>query len=149
MLAINIKYEKSDQEIITHVFAHLPRLYESTVKAICNNGKKNTLEEVKKGLTTKWKTYFGKNNKGKFKLLDYDIEEALNVDESKKNNFKKKIKGDCCNCGKQGHKVVDCWQKKGKPEGKKKTFNSGNDSTRKCFRCNKMGHIMANCPDKD
>jgi hypothetical protein len=100
MLALNSKYEKIDQEIIVHVFAHLRKLYESMVKAIvCNNGKKNMLEEVKIGLTTKWKPNFGKNNEGKSKLDD-GIEEALNV-ETKKNNFKKNSKGDCHNCGKQ------------------------------------------------
>jgi hypothetical protein len=36
------------------------------------------LEEVNKGLTTKWKTNFGKNNKVKSKSDD-NIEEALNI----------------------------------------------------------------------
>jgi hypothetical protein len=44
----------------------------------------------------KRKTNFGKNNEGKSKSDD-DIEEALNV-ETKKDNFKKKFKGDCHNC---------------------------------------------------
>jgi hypothetical protein len=137
MLALNSKYEKSHQVIIAHIFADLPKMYKSTIKAICNNSKKNMLEEVKKGLTMKWKNNFGKNNKGKSKLDD-GIEEALNV-EMKKNNFKKKFNRDCHTCQKQGHKAVDCWQKKGKsPRARIRPVKSDNDSTRKCFRCNKI-----------
>jgi hypothetical protein len=113
MAALDAKYEKSDQEIMAHTFAHLPKVYESTIDALQNNGKKNTLEELKKGLTTKWKALYGKNNKGKSTKTEDGVEEALHV-ETKKNNFKKKFKGDCRTCGKQGHKSVDCWKGKGK-----------------------------------
>jgi hypothetical protein len=47
MTALDAKYEKSDQEIIAHTFAHLPKVYKSTTNALQNNGKKNSLEEVK------------------------------------------------------------------------------------------------------
>jgi hypothetical protein len=87
MLAlVDVKYEKRDQDIIAHTFAHLPKVYESTIDALRDsNGKRNTLEEVKKGLTTKWKAIYGKNNKGKPK-----IEEVLKI-ETKKNTYKKKF----------------------------------------------------------
>jgi hypothetical protein len=43
MLALDPKYEKSDQEIIAHAFSHLPKVHESTINARCNNRKKNSL----------------------------------------------------------------------------------------------------------
>jgi hypothetical protein len=95
------------------------------------------------------KAIFGKNNEGKSTKTEDGVEEALNV-ETKKNNFKKKFKGNCQTCDKQGHKLVDCWKGKGRPDGDKGlTFSKGDHSTRKCYRCNKMGHIAANCPDKN
>jgi hypothetical protein len=36
MVALDAKYEKSDHEIIPHVFAHLPKMYEGTIDAFCN-----------------------------------------------------------------------------------------------------------------
>jgi hypothetical protein len=59
------------------VFAHLPKLYESTVEEaiLSNNDKKYILEKVKKGLTMKWKTSFGKDKEGTSKLDD-KIEET-------------------------------------------------------------------------
>jgi hypothetical protein len=71
----------------------LPKVYKSPIDALCNDGKRNTLEEVKKHLITKWKVIYGKNNEGKSKSED-SIEEALNV-ETNKNTYKKKCKGDC------------------------------------------------------
>jgi hypothetical protein len=70
MSALDVKYEKSKQEIIAHTFAHMPKIYQSTIDALRNNGKRNILEEVKKGLTRKWKAIYGKNNKGKQKSDD-------------------------------------------------------------------------------
>jgi hypothetical protein len=40
-------------------------VYESAVEALHNNGKSNTLEQVKKGLTTRWKAMYGKNIQSK------------------------------------------------------------------------------------
>jgi hypothetical protein len=60
------------------------------------------------------------------------------------------LKEDCCTCGKQGHKSVDCWKGKGKPvDGKKKAYTCGDNITRKFYRCNKMGHIAAEYLDKN
>jgi hypothetical protein len=81
--------------------------------------------------------------------MEDGVKEALNV-EIKKDTYKKKFKGDCQTCRKQGHKSVDCWKGKGKPErDERSSFSKGDHSTRKCYQCNKMGHIAANCPDKN
>jgi hypothetical protein len=34
MAVLDVKYEKSDQEIVAQTFAHLPKVYESTVEAL-------------------------------------------------------------------------------------------------------------------
>jgi hypothetical protein len=78
MAELDKKCEKSDQEIVAQTFVHLPKLYESTAEALHNNGKSNTLEQVKKGLTTRWKALYSKNIKSKAKSED-GAKEASNV----------------------------------------------------------------------
>ena len=52
--------------------------------------------------------YKGKNGKDEEEESD-DDEMALSSHDSKKNNRTKKFNGTCNNCGKHGHKAVDCW----------------------------------------
>jgi hypothetical protein len=86
MAVLDKKYEKSDKEIVAQTFAHLPKMYESTVEALCNNGKSNTLEQMKKGLTMRWKALYGKNIESKAKSED-GAKEALNVELKNKSRL--------------------------------------------------------------
>ena len=61
------------------------------------------------------------------------------------------FKGRCHNCGKYGHKSVDCNDKKDNSGGdsKKGTSNgngSGSGFKGKCFKCNEYGHKACDCP---
>ena len=58
-------------------------------------------------------------------------------------HYKKRFKGFCRNCGKQGHKSFEC-RSSSKPKaggtGPKKDM-----SKVKCFKCQKMGHYANKC----
>jgi hypothetical protein len=78
--------------------------------------------------------------------------EALNVnDKTKKKAWSgsKRFKGDCCKCGKQGHKAANCWTGTGGSNEQNRNKTASGHQSRKCYRCNKIGHIAANCPDKN
>jgi len=59
---------------------------------------------------------------------EMDYEEGVN-------NLNNKFEGTCRKCGKFGHKAVDCRQKDQKEK-------------RKCFRCDRTGHVVAKCVAK-
>jgi Zinc knuckle len=54
----------------------------------------------------------------------------------------KKFKGFFKNCGIQGHKVVNCTREKGSSEIRVQR------ETRKCYNCNKVGHLAKDCIKK-
>ena len=73
----------------------------------------------------------------------------MNVESQRKKHCKK-FKGLCNECGKQGHKARECWNKKNKPEEKTREAKKKKDPSKiKCFRCSKMGHFAKNCPSKN
>jgi hypothetical protein len=141
MAALDAKYEKSNHEIIAHVFAPLPKIYKGPIDTFCNNGKNNMLESVKKGLHTKWKSKFGIKSKS-FKKEEDGGKEALNAEG-------KQEKGDCQECGKKGRKAADCWVKKGGKDQAKNKAAPSDHKLHKCYQCNRMGHLNVRCPDKD
>ena len=55
-----------------------------------------------------------------------------------------KFKGMCRNCGKQGHKSIDCRSKRPTLNDEKKKYNKDI----KCYNCGKnAGHIAKDCPE--
>jgi Zinc knuckle len=59
---------------------------------------------------------------------------------------RKNFTGFCKNCGIQGHKVVHCHAaKKNNSSGQERKVQG---ETRKCFSCNKTGHLAQDCPTK-
>jgi len=88
-------------------------------------------------LKSKFRAFY----KRKFKGKPNDKELALP-------SFSSKYKGTCKNCGKQGHKAVDC---RSKPAGTRVVNKSTKTTVGKgvkCFNCNKYaGHISRDCPE--
>jgi hypothetical protein len=149
---IGPNYKKNEYNLISHIFANLPqKMYMDVITTMQVMGlQQYDLKKVSTELKEKWKRDIKTGDAGK------DTEsKALNVNDSRKPYGNKKkwnskqFKGTCRTCGKYGHKSADCRSKDGgsKPPGggdKPKDF-----SDKKCYRCNKMGHLAWQCPDKD
>ena len=79
-----------------------------------------------------------------------------------KGKFKKRFKGNCLTCGKQGHKSAECWEKEENKSKRPKNWkkkspdsedNGPGDKKSKfsgtCWNCGEQGHRSSNCPKKE
>jgi hypothetical protein len=136
--AIDSTFEKKDIEIVAHILDKLPAGY-SEIITVVEGMPTITLSELKQKIRSFYKR--------KFKDESKDNELALTMIA--------KFKGNCRNCGKQGHKAADCCSKTkfagGLKDKNKQNNNKNNngDGRIKCFNCNKYaGHISKDCPEK-
>ena len=134
--------EKTDAEVIAHILIMAPKEeYGEITRSLRVNERTQDLTEVKRTYQEFWKDYILTEGNSESKTG-----EAYHTEEAGGKKPWKRFKGTCNNCGKQGHKKVDCWElhpekkKGGKPKGQEK---------RKCFNCNEIGHIAKNCPKKE
>ncbi|KAF8357148.1 hypothetical protein PRIPAC_92143, partial [Pristionchus pacificus] len=66
------------------------------------------------------------------KMIDQNIPYEEMRQHLERNEYAKKIEGSCHNCGMNNHRTIEC--------------RRGRDySTRRCLKCNKMGHISSMC----
>ena len=129
MTQINAKFEKDDVEIIAHIINKLPPEYSEVVTSV-DGMSSMTLRDVKAKIRSFYKRKF-KDNKNSTEL-------AMSAGG--------KFKGQCRNCGKQGHKASECRSKSNvagdRGHKEKKTGI-------KCFNCNKFGgHYAKDCPEE-
>ncbi len=120
MTVINPSFTKKDEELIAHIIANLPNKY-SEVITVVEGMDKITLTEVK----AKIRVF----NKQKFKTDKSPIKEkelAL---------FAGQFKGNCRNCGKQGHKAAECRSKPTKNNKSKDCNNKDIDGVGKHIKC--------------
>ena len=145
-----LKADISDDDLILHILNNLPKEYETTVEALedrLGTGEL-TLEDVRTKLRAKFERMSqgrGGSNPGK--------EVALMAGK-----FKKKFKGMCHLCGKQGHKRDDCWQNEAnadkRPKNWKPSSNQPTDQSKKqrysgkCNYCGIRGHKEEECCKK-
>lgn len=128
MTQINAKFEKEDEEVIAHILNKLPAEYSEVVTNV-EGMSSMTLRDVKAKIRAFYKRKFKDTNTAK--------ELAMTAGG--------KFKGQCRNCGKQGHKASECRSKSNvagdKGQKDKKTGV-------KCFNCNKFaGHYAKDCPE--
>ncbi len=100
-----------------------------------------TLREMKKTLLAHWKL-FVKEDSDKKEDVFYG-----GKDGKKPFNPKKRFKGDCRKCGKQGHKAADCRGNANAGEGKGKGGGKDNSNVT-CYKCQEKGHYARECPNK-
>jgi hypothetical protein len=72
----------------------------------------------------------------------------MTTDNRKTGGSYKKFKGLCHECGKQGHKAENCWQKNGNTGMNRSSGSGGKSFTGDCYNCGKNRHMSQNCPDK-
>jgi hypothetical protein len=132
---IGSHYVKPSFVLKAHYLANLPEEYSDVITKLSGKINKTTIEDLEKEIRNKWKRCFkpknDEDNEEKEKEKKENKNLALNVEKGK-GGFKKKFKGKCRNCGKQGHKAAEC----------------KSDKKRVCFTCGKEGHFSRECPDK-
>ena len=130
MSEVDPTYEKREQEITSHIIDRLPEAYDNLLPVIEDNDL--SLHVIQQKIRNFW------NRKLKQKKNSKEI--AL---------YATKFKGKCRNCGKQGHKSVDCRVSSNVSGNKGSKDEDGEEKGMKCFNCNKYaGHIAKDCPEK-
>jgi hypothetical protein len=115
--SVGALHKKEDVDMIVQIFLILPETYVNCITSRETIGTEDvTLEEVKTKLSAYWDRWIKKKTKNE------TTNQAILVDNQargKSQHYRKQLKGICGNCGKQGHKTVDCWGKKsnGNPNG--------------------------------
>ena len=143
--AIKAEYTKKDHELKAHLLVSLPDDYDIVLTVISGKKAGYSYEDMKEKIQEYWKVNFEQDTTTKKKS-----HLALATQTRGNGSNWKNFKGTCNKCGKQGHKAVDCWSKKtGNGGGGQGGRQGGNGSdNRKCYNCNKIGHISRNCPAK-
>ena len=122
---IGAQYRKKDYELKAHLLVYLPDGYEDVKTKVSGSEDKFTVSKIEDEIRNKWKRDFKPDDD------KTSNEHALAVDEKKKG--KRRFKGKCRKCGKQGHNAVDC----------------KSDMKGVCFECGEDGHFARDCPNKD
>ena len=122
---IGAQYRKKDYELKAHLLVYLPDGYEDVKTKVSGSEDKFTVSKIEDEIRNKWKRDFKPDDD------KTSNEHALAVDAKKKG--KRRFKGKCRKCGKQGHKAVDC----------------KSDMKGVCFECGEDGHFARDCPNKD
>jgi hypothetical protein len=96
---INPKAEISDEDLMAHIIAILPRQYSEFITSIENDLEQSTVKVSLDQLLTCMRNYYC----CKF----YSVTAGKDSDEVALSAFK----GTCCSCGAYGHESADCKKK--------------------------------------
>ena len=155
---------KTDAEIVAHVLATAPNSYDSVTTLILGKDLSDatTLKFARDQYRSYWKRHFelqqskrntrGYGNTATAYCVETKEKSEVNAITSGQGGRTirnkapgkpwKKFKGFCKICGIQGHKAVNCTKDKGNQEKR------GQKETRKCYNCNKVGHLARDCTKK-
>ena len=105
----SMNYNIRLEQLIIHVLNHLPEEYDvffDTIEIdIDFKTKSYNYDNVKEMICLKYEKLMRCSDRD-----NKEPESALNVVNRNEKRFKKQFKGRCYNCGKIGHKGVDCWE---------------------------------------
>jgi Zinc knuckle len=148
---------KTDTEIVENVLATAPNNY--NLVTTLNSGKylkdKETLKFAREQYRSYWKRHFEQQQNRRSTRGYSNVAAAYTIKTKDKHKVNaigngqrghlqgnkapgkpwKKFKGFCKNCGIHGHKAVNCTKDKGNLE------KQVQKETRKCYICNKVGHL--------
>ena len=99
-----------------------------------------TIEDIREELNLRYERLTEKERKSQKKDYGNGSETAL---------FAGGFKGRCHNCGKYGHKAVECKDKNNNTGGASNKGNSngsGREFKGKCYKCGEKGHMKRDCP---
>ena len=94
---INAKAEISDEDLMVHIIANLPKQYSEFITAIENDLEQSTVTMTLENLLSRMRNYYRR----KFYSENVSVKESDEVALSA-------FKGTCRSCGTYGHKAADC-----------------------------------------
>jgi hypothetical protein len=146
------EYTKTDAEMKAKIIASLPEAQYSEWKTnVETNIKSISLGELKAHATKYWKR--------KYKTVSedhgMDAAELALMASTDENEWNTGTTVTCSNCGKHGHRAVDCHVQTSTDGSGEFNYQGGNGAqkmhmaNKRCYRCGTMGHIAAYCPEKN
>lgn len=127
---INPKAEISDEDLMVHIIANLPKPYSEFITSIENDLEQSTVTVTLDQLLSRMRNFYRRKFYSEGYVKDSD-EVALSA-----------FKGTCRSCGTYGHKASDC-----KKKGSNQSSNSGGPKSPNvvCTYCKKPGHKEEKC----
>jgi hypothetical protein len=137
---INLKYEKDDLQMKSHMMTSMSDDYRSVIINFRGDLNETSLAKLRKEVVLQFKALIKGGGGGT------GSESVLSANMSK--HPYKKFKGTCRNCGKIGHKANKCRSAKveatvGATTGASTT--NGDKSHVTCFNCQNKGHFANKC----
>ena len=144
---IEERYLKDDFLLITHIFSLLPKEeYQSYITTEKKDIKNLSMVTMKKSVLAHWKQFI----KSETKEEDAFYGEQKKTSPKSSYGAKKKFKGTCRKCGKQGHKAADC--RGDSSQGSGSGGSGGGDKNKNkdvtCYKCQEKGHYARECKNE-
>ena len=150
--------KKSSADIIAHLITSVPRIYDPVItlvtsKPITTSGLLAETQVLMRNywvrnIKNKYATTPATSNKKHHEAYAYNTTPENPPSAMSAQRPWRKFKGMCKHCGKQGHRIENCYAKQ-REEGKTPD-ETGNEKRKfgiKCYTCNKIGHISRECPE--